>query len=89
MLQLQLKQLDHFHRRTGRTGNSDTGMAIGGEDLFNRAMTDDVARCGPAIPCHHNAIDIANRYNSGGMGDRQSFIDCGGRGHWDETLHLG
>jgi hypothetical protein len=38
VLELELEELDHLHRRSGRAGDGDTGPAVGREDLLDRAV---------------------------------------------------
>jgi hypothetical protein len=54
VLELGLEQPHHLHRETGRTGDPDRGILVGGEHLLDVALGDDVAHRGAPVPGHHH-----------------------------------
>ena len=55
VLELELEELDHLHRRTGGARDRDTGEPVSGEDLLHRAVADEVARRRSPVAGHHDA----------------------------------
>ena len=68
VLELELEELDHLHRRTGRAGDGDGAEAIGLDHLLHRAMADRVAGGGSTVTRHHHAAGEAHRHAGGGVG---------------------
>ena len=70
VLELQLEELDHLDGRTGRAGDGDTAVAVGREHLLHRPVRDQVARGGPPVAGHHDAV---------GSGRRRTVVPWGRR----------
>src|SRR3546814_2636517 len=45
----------HLHRQAGRAGDAHAAVLVGGEDLLDVALGDDVAHRRPAVTGHHHA----------------------------------
>ena len=71
VLELQLEQLDHLHRRAGGTGDGDTAVQVGLDDLLHAAVADEVAAGGAAVARHHHAVGEAQRHAGGGVRHRE------------------
>ena len=69
VLELELEQPDHLHRRAGGSGDGDPGMAVGREHLLNGTMADEVARGRPPVSRHHHAVGRADGDDRGAVGD--------------------
>ena len=65
VLELQLEQLDHLHRRAGGAGDGHAAEAVGLHDLLHAAVADEVAAGGPAVAGHHHAVGEAHRHAGG------------------------
>ena len=79
VLELELEDLDHLHRRTGRTGDGDGAEAIGLDHLLHRAVADPVAGGGSTVTRHHHAAGDAHRHAGGGVGHRAGGADVARR----------
>ena len=69
VLELELEELDHLHRRTGRAGDGDAAVAVGLGDLLHGPVRDEVARGRPPVARHHDAALEAGGDACGGVGD--------------------
>jgi hypothetical protein len=63
-------------------------MTIGGKDLFDRSVADEVSRGRSTVPGHNNTIGVSNRNNSGGVGDLKALIDRRLRRYRRKALRL-
>ncbi len=72
VLELELEQLDHLHRRTGGAGDGDTAVAVGLDDLLHRPMGDQVAGRGTPVAGHHDAVGEAQRRRTSWRGARRA-----------------
>ena len=61
VFQLELEQLHHLDCRTGGARDCDTAVPVGREDLFERAVADQVARGGATVAGQEHAIGEADR----------------------------
>ena len=71
VLQLQLEQLHHLHGRAGGAGDGDAAVAVGREHLLHRAAADEVARGGPPVTGHDDAVRVGERDARRGVRDVQ------------------
>ena len=55
VLELDLEQPHHLDREAGGAGDADAGELVGGEDLLDVALGDDVAHRGAPVAGHHDA----------------------------------
>ena len=63
VLELQLEELDHLHRQPGGAGDADRRVLVGGEDLLDVALRDDVAHGRPAVAGQHHAAGERGRHD--------------------------
>ena len=75
VLELELEQPHHLHRRPRGAGDRDRAVAVGLDHLLHRPMADQVARGRPAVAGHHHPVGEAQRDAGGGVRDR-------GEGPW-------
>ena len=68
VLEVELEQPDHLHRRSRRACDRNTGMTIGREDLLHRVVADEVAGGCPPIARHHHALDGPDGQDGGSVG---------------------
>ena len=68
VLELDLEQADHLDRHAGRPGDGHGRVAVGREDLLHGVVGDDVARRGPAVARHHDAVGVAQGHHRGAVG---------------------
>ena len=80
VLELQLEQPHHLDRRSGGTGDGHAGVTVGGEDLLDPAMADQVARGRPAVTGHHHTVVVAHGDHRGAVGDLQGIGRRAGQG---------
>ena len=61
MFQLELEEFHHLDRRARGTGDCDTAVPVGREDLLERAVADQVARGSATVAGQEHAIGEADR----------------------------
>ena len=79
VLQLQLEQSDHLHRRSGGSGDRHAAELIGLHDLLHRPVRDQVAGGGPPVARQHDAVRESERDARGPVRDRQVAARRDGR----------
>jgi len=67
-----LEEANHLDGWSGSTSNGDGRESIGGKDLLNGTVRDDVAFRRSPVTGHHNAACVAQR------SDSRSVSDLGG-----------
>ena len=71
VLELELEQPDHLHRRACGAGDGHAAVPVGLDDLLHRAMRDQVARRRPPVARHHDAVVVRQRNAGRGVRHRQ------------------
>jgi hypothetical protein len=69
VLELELEQLHHLDGGPGGPGDRHTGVAVGREHLFHRAVADEVAGGRPAVAGHDHTVDATDGHHGGAVGD--------------------
>ena len=68
VLELELEELDHLHGGSGGSGDGDPRPPVGGEDLLDRPVADQVPGGGPTIAGHDDPVGVADGDDGGAVG---------------------
>ncbi len=67
VLQLQLEQLHHLHRQPRGARNTHGGVLVGGKDLLDVPLRDDVAHRRPPVPGQHHTAREGRCHDRGAV----------------------